>query len=389
VLSIDSKKNDEQRQDDHDNDHDYCYVDLDNSSVHSHSSDVSMDDVSLKPSNPQLPSSKKAWQLLLGAAGIYGAYLYYGNVQEDLFRYRSAVDGTGFNHVWSLQVLESAVTAVIGFMGRRHSHKNQNHQTNQQWPVVSFWKSGASQLAAKALMSLSLAAGLSFPVVVLAKSAKIVPVMVGQLLLGGSNYTRRDYLFAVLIVLGTALLSFGSSDREPVQEKDTATGLLLILLSLGADGLTGGLQKKLKQETAALQPTAFDFLYFSHCAQFAVALGLAAVTGELKSAPAFLQANPAAMWLVAASCVCSAVGQCFIFYVIACFDPLVCTTITTTRKMLSVVLSIALKGHHDLNAHGAVGLALAGTALLVEVEGKVHHFRRTQQQQKLQTAASS
>jgi len=362
--------------------------------------------LSLKPSNPApLRNPSKAGQLLVGALGIYGAYLYYGHVQEDLFRYRADDDGNAFTYVWFLQVLESALTAGIGYVGRnnrtrRRSRDNDDtssmmgaddgddddledeseHHRNKPWPVVSFWKSGASQLAAKALMSLSLAAGLSFPVVVLAKSAKIVPVMIGQLLLGGSNYQPRDYAFAALIVLGTALLSLGtrsSSDSDSGNDDghNTATGLILILLSLGADGFTGGLQKKLKKETADLNPTAFDFLYFSHCAQFTVALLICLVTGELWRAPAFLQANPLVWWWVAASCVCSAVGQCFIFYVIACFDPLVCTTITTTRKMMSIVFSLTFKGH-VLNSQGCVGLALACTALLVEMEGKVHQFRR-------------
>ena len=328
---------------------------------------------SLKPSKPRLESSTKAWQLFIGAVGIYSAYLYYGNVQEDLFRYRNA-SGLGFASVWFLQVMESAVTALIGYAGRRRSGCYHN---NKEWPVMSFWKSGASQLAAKALMSMSLAAGLSFPVVVLAKSAKIVPVMIGQLLMGGSNYTGRDYIFAFLIVIGTSMLSFGSDDRRPDDAgRDTASGLLLIVLSLGADGFTGGLQKKLKKETADLHPTAFDFLYFSHCAQLVVALVICILTGELWSAPAFLRANPAVWWLVTASCLCSAIGQCFIFYVIACFDPLVCTTITTTRKMLSVVLSIGFKGH-EISMHGAVGLMLACSALLVEIEGKVHQYRRS------------
>lgn len=328
---------------------------------------------SLKPSRPRLESSTKAWQLFIGAIGIYCAYLYYGNVQEDLFRYRNA-SGLGFASVWFLQVMESAVTAVIGYAGRRRSGCSHN---NKQWPVLSFWKSGASQLAAKALMSMSLAAGLSFPVVVLAKSAKIVPVMLGQLLMGGSNYNGRDYIFALLIVIGTSMLSFGSNDRRPDDaSRDTALGLLLIVLSLGADGFTGGLQKKLKKETADLHPTAFDFLYFSHCAQLAVALVICVLTGELWSAPSFLRANPSVWWLVTASCLCSAIGQCFIFYVIACFDPLVCTTITTTRKILSVVLSIGFKGH-DISMHGAIGLMLACSALLVEIEGKVNQYRRS------------
>jgi solute carrier family 35 (UDP-galactose transporter), member B1 len=150
-------------------------------------------------------------------------------VQEDLFRYHNAVTGQGFTHVWALQVLESAVTMVIRYLGRKFSGGRDG------LPLAPFFQSGASQLAAKALMSLSLSAGLSFPVVTLAKSAKIVPVMLGQLFMGGSSYAMRDYLFAVLIVVGTALLSAGGKtaddDHESAQSRNTLSGLVLIFAS--------------------------------------------------------------------------------------------------------------------------------------------------------------
>lgn len=316
-------------------------------------------------------AQKKACQLLVGCAGIYGAYLYYGNVQEDLFRYRDA-SGLGFTFVWFLQVLESAVTIAIGFAGRKVFGGRNN------LPVTPFFKSGVSQLAAKALMNMSLAAGLSFPVVVLAKSAKIVPVMLGQLIMGGSSYAVRDYLSVFLIVCGTALLSTGKKNEHMPEGSDTFAGLVLIFLSLTADGLTGGLQKRLKRETASMAPTTYDFLYYSHLAQWATAVVICCATGQLWTASAYLAANPGVWWCVLASCICSAVGQCFIFYVISCFDPLVCTTITTTRKVLTVVLSISFKGH-DITRLGFIGLLLAISALVVEVEGKVAKYRQQKQ----------
>jgi solute carrier family 35 (UDP-galactose transporter), member B1 len=321
----------------------------------------------------------KPFQLVVGATGIYSAYLYYGLVQEDLFRYRNSVTGQGFTHVWALQVLESTVTMVIGYLGRKFSGGRDG------LPLAPFFQSGASQLAAKALMSLSLSAGLSFPVVTLAKSAKIVPVMLGQLFMGGSSYAMRDYLFAVLIVVGTALLSAGGKtaddDHELAQSRNTLSGLVLIFASLTADGFTGGLQKKLKRVTASLAPTTYDFLYYSHMAQLLVAVVICVVTRELWAAPLYLVQNPVVWWPVLASCICSAVGQCFIFYVISCFDPLICTTITTTRKVLTVVLSISFKGH-DLTGTGCLGLGLAFTALMVEVEGQVTAYRKRKLKQK-------
>jgi solute carrier family 35 (UDP-galactose transporter), member B1 len=323
-------------------------------------------------------------QLLIGASGIYGSYLYYGHVQEDLFRYRQADTGQPFNFFWALQMAESFVTLGIGYVGRKCWGSG-----SHDLPLVPFFKSGASQLVAKAFMSMSLAAGLSFPVVTLAKSAKIVPVMLGQFILGGSSYTLRDYTFAILIVVGTSLLSAGkTSHKDNAASKDTLSGLILIVLSLVADGFTGGLQKKLKRLTASMAPTTYDFLYYSHLAQLVVATVIGALTGELSTAPAYLVQNPSVQWLVLASCICSAIGQCFIFYTINCFDPLVTTTITTTRKLFTVLLSIGLKGH-ILSSAGFLGLGLACTALLMEVEGKLSAFREKHKQKRVDPSKSA
>jgi UDP-galactose transporter B1 len=66
------------------------------------------------------------------------------------------------------------------------------------------------------------------------------------------------------------------------------------------------------------------------------------------------------------------VGQSFIFYIVAHFDPLVCSTVTTTRKIMSVVWSIATKGH-SLSEQASLGLLVAVSALLLEVQGKVSY----------------
>jgi solute carrier family 35 (UDP-galactose transporter), member B1 len=67
--------------------------------------------------------------------------------------------------------------------------------------------------------------------------------------------------------------------------------------------------------------------------------------------------------------ICSAVGQSFIFYTIANFDPLVLSTVTTTRKVFSVLLSIFLKGH-SLSMMGWSGIGLACAGILSELSNK-------------------
>jgi hypothetical protein len=57
----------------------------------------------------QLPQSMK---LLVGAGGIYAAFLYYGTLQEDVFRYKAA-DGTMFKAAWFLQFLGTNCSYVF------------------------------------------------------------------------------------------------------------------------------------------------------------------------------------------------------------------------------------------------------------------------------------
>jgi uncharacterized membrane protein len=138
------------------------------------------------------------------------------------------------------------------------------------------------------------------------------------------------------------------------------------------DGVTGGLQKKIKRETASMVVTTYDFLFYSHSAMFIVAFAISLTTGEFVRGHVFLLKHlntneRNVLYLMVASCVCSAIGQCFIFYVIATFDPLVCTTVTTTRKMASVLYSIMFKGH-NLSHQGMLGLLLGMSALGIEME---------------------
>jgi UDP-galactose transporter B1 len=343
-----------------------------------------------------------ALKLLFGSVGIYLAYLSYGSTQEDVFRFQSPVDGSKFRYAWFLQVLESSVNILVGFAGRW------TFGGTKDLKLLPFFHSGAAQVFAEVFTSLALAAGLSFPVCIMAKSARMVPVMLGQLMLGGSSYTLRDYCIATAIVGGTVLLIMGvskgsdsdgsdsdgndsdgsdsdgndsdgsDSDSISINTKNNSNehskmtmGLVFIVVSLVFDGVTAGLQQRLKEDAAKTGkiPTSYDFLLYTNLGMAAVAMTIALATGDWKEGWDFVAANPAILRMILLCCLFSAVGQSFIFYVVVNFDPLVCSTVITTDKIMSVVWSIATKGH-VLSAQGSFGLLVAVTALLLEVQGK-------------------
>jgi len=307
-----------------------------------------------------LPDTAK---LLIGAGGIYTAFLYYGSLQEDVFRYVAA-DGGKFTEAWLLQVLEALANVVIGFLGM------QLNGPTKGIPLKMFGISGAAQVSAKACTSLALANGLSFPVATLAKSGKMAPVMAGSLLLGGASYSVREYLQVAAIIGGTAVVSMGK--KKGGSQTNSALGVFYIVLSLALDGVTAGFQKKLKVETAkaGVKPKPYDFMFYTNLFMLLTALPIALGTGQLFGGSAYLIANPEIMTKVMKFAACSAFGQSFIFYTISHFDPLVLSTVTTTRKIFSVLLSIFLKGH-SLSSTGWLGICMACSGILSEMQSKL------------------
>jgi len=237
--------------------------------------------------------------------------------------------------------------------------------------LLPFFYSGFSQVSSKALTSLALNTGLSFPLATMAKSGKMAPVMLGQLILGGTSYSIRDYLQVSAIICGTAMLGL-SKAKGGAKSHSTSLGVVFIMASLAMDGITGGLQKRLKRDAQKNQHDlkGYDFMFYTNLYMFLVALGVANLNGDLVNGISYCMQDPHICKLIAKFCVCSAVGQSFIFLTIAQFDPLVCSTVTTTRKIASVFLSIFTKGHH-MNNQAWCGVFVACMGILSEVQDKV------------------
>ena len=75
---------------------------------------------------------------------------------------------------------------------------------------------------------------MSFPVVTLAKSGKMVPVMLGSILLGGATYSFREYSQVLAIIGGTCLVSMAK--KKAPGGPSSVLGLVFIMLSLTCDG---------------------------------------------------------------------------------------------------------------------------------------------------------
>jgi len=143
------------------------------------------------------------------------------------------------------------------------------------------------------------------------------------------------------------------------------------------DGATGGVQKRLlaDMKRVKITPQPYDLMTFTNLFMMVFALMISVVMGEFAQGMKYCAQNPKVFSLIWKFSMCSAIGQSFIFYTVARFDPLVCSTVTTTRKIFSVMLSILFKGH-SIPAQGWMGLALAVGGIISEVLHKVQGGHR-------------
>merc|ERR1711920_1077114 len=107
-------------------------------------------------------------------------------------------------------------------------------------------------------------------------------------------------------------------------------------------------------------------MFWTNFFMMALAVVVAFGLGEVTSGFAFIVANPVILNKILLFAACSAFGQSFIFFTIATYGPLKVATITTTRKIFSVLLSIFLKGH-SMSPLGWAGVVLGSLGIAGEL----------------------
>ncbi|CAE7173635.1 HUT1 [Symbiodinium pilosum] len=193
----------------------------------------------------------------------------------------------------------------------------------------------------------------------------MLPVMIGSLFLGQANFTLRQYLQAAAIISGTSIVSLAEG-RSKKSGASTRAGLLLIIGALFCDGVVGGVQRRLqvtcRKEDKQVRP--YDLMFWTNL-YMAVTSCLLALRSELREGATFCFANPSFAREVVKFSACGALGQASIFYTIANFDSVVCAAVTTTRKLLSVMISV-LEGD-GLPPMGWLGIGVSSMGIAGEV----------------------
>ena len=217
---------------------------------------------------------------------------------------------------------------------------------------------------------------------VLAKSCKLLPVMFLHITLFQKRYPVYKYLVVFAVTAGVALFTVSHpvspSKSAKGAQRSSVYGLALLGINLLFDGLTNTVQDHIfaspqrygkftgPQMMVAqnIISTCITISYLLIMPQIPVSLLPEIATGstnELNSAIHFLQRHPSVLYDVLGFAACGAIGQVFIFATLERFSSLLLVTVTVTRKMLTMLLSVLWFGKRLTGGQWAgVGLVFSG-----------------------------
>jgi len=229
---------------------------------------------------------------------------------------------------------------------------------------------------------------IDFPTMILGKSCKLVPVMLMNILLYRRKFAVHKYIVVAMVTTGISLFML-LADHGDKAKKGAANssmfGLGLLLINLLIDGATNSTQDEIFAKFA-VSGSQLMFIMNS-CSTlltlFALVVPMPAIpilnpagssssSNELSTALAFIHSHPAVLRDILLFSLAGALGQLFIFETLAHFGSLTLVTITVTRKLFTMLLSVFVFDH-TLTLGQWLGVVVVFAGIGLEAYVKMGH----------------
>lgn len=247
----------------------------------------------------------------------------------------------------------------------------------KRYVLIAALQSTASQLGFLSLRYIS------YPTLTIAKSCKLVPVLIINVLLYRRKFAPYKYAVVVLVTLGIYLfMAFapprpGKKSKGP--ESSSLLGLLLCFLNLVLDGATNSTQdqvfSKFGRKTVGagqmmLVMNMISFLLMSFT--LSIPLPFLSTPGQptqLVRALEFTEKHPEVWRDIIAYALAGSVGQVSIFETLQRFGSLTLVSITVTRKLFTMLLSVVVY-KHELSRAQWLGVVVVFAGIAIEARQK-------------------
>jgi len=202
-----------------------------------------------------------------------------------------------------------------------------------------------------------------FPVQMLGKSFKMMPVMIWGIIISGKKYGVIDWLIAAMVTFGvTEFLLTGPITHDDGPEASSLKGLLLIIGFLAFDGFTSTYQEHLFREYTV---SKYNQILYINAASILTSSSILTVSGGFARSIEFAHRHPSYIVNVSMLSTAAASSQWFIYSQIQEFGALVFAATMNVRQLVSIIASYVKFGH-SITPLQVLGLALVFGALFVK-----------------------
>jgi UDP-galactose transporter B1 len=311
------------------------------------------------------------------SVGLYVCFIYWGYLQEKV----TSTKYTGprgevleWNYAFALNLIMSAsgtlMATVVELLTKQATAKSV--------PMMVYWRPALSSTLASPLGYAALNY-ISFPLVVLVKSCKPVPVILVGLVVYRRTYTWYKIVGVILLCAGIALFSSakGGSVKSPAASGSGSSdsfnlgvGIVLVAGNLILDGFTNNEQDEIFSRHGATSVELMKYVNMWSVLYLATFLVVGYVMqsqqSELAKSLHVITSSAEARFDITMFCVCASVGQVLIFTVMKEFGSLAWITISITRKLFTILVSVFMFGH-TIKPIQWVGIASVFAGMTVEV----------------------
>jgi adenosine 3'-phospho 5'-phosphosulfate transporter B2 len=318
----------------------------------------------------EMPASK--WSMIFWggfyATGIIGCLLVYGLLQERIMSepYGNEMFGFSMFLVFFNRIVAILFAVSMIFLNRE---KFSNAAPLWKYLVISLSNVGASYCQYEALKYVS------FPVQMLGKSFKMMPVMVWGMIISQKRYSLEEWGVAACVTGGVTEFLCTGSISATHKHGNSFKGIILLLIFLLLDGFTSTFQEKLFK---VHKTTKYNQMLYVNGFSGCVSIITLFACRKMIPAWAFVGRHPVLLGDATALSLAAVGGQWFIYSQVKEFGALVFAATMNVRQVVSILVSYATY-HHPISGWQILGLILVFGALFFKSWTAIRTERKQKQ----------
>ncbi|KAL1128920.1 hypothetical protein AAG570_013454 [Ranatra chinensis] len=261
-------------------------------------------------------------QFCICCGGVFSLYLIYGYLQELIFTLE------GFKpYGWYLTLVQFGYYSIFGYTEQLICGKTVRRIPLQTYALLALLTLGTMGFSNSSLSYLN------YPTQVIFKCCKLIPVMVGSILIQNKRYKLLDFAAALLMCVGLSLFTLADSRISP---NFSLVGVVMISFALLCDAVIGNVQEKYMKAHGA---TNREVVLYSYAIGFLYLFVIMFVTGDLWDGIAYCIKMPQAYGYALLFSLSGYLGIQVVLTLVSTCGALAAVTVTTCRKAVSILIS--------------------------------------------------